>query len=113
MKALIIGGGIAGPVTGMALRKAGLDGEIFEAHERSAEGVGSFLTVAVNGLSALRAVDMDPRGLRGGFQTPLFAMYLANGEKIGELHNGPALPDGLVSLTIKRSDLYEALRDEA
>jgi len=112
MKALIIGGGIAGPVAAMALQRAGIEPVIFEAHERSADHVGAFLTVAVNGLQALRAIDLDPRRLPG-IATPRFAIYLGDGRKIAELANGPTLPDGTVSLTLKRADLYAALRDEA
>jgi FAD-dependent urate hydroxylase len=112
MKALIVGGGIAGPVAAMALQRAGVEPVVFEAHPRGADGVGAFLTVAVNGLEALRAIGIDPAALPG-FPTPRFAMYLGDGRKLAELDNGPVLPDGTVSLTIKRSDLYAALRDEA
>ena len=52
-KALVIGGGIAGPVAAMALRKAGLEPVIFEAHGRGADGVGAFLSLAGNGVRAL------------------------------------------------------------
>ncbi|MEU8321344.1 hypothetical protein AB0C33_23600 [Nonomuraea sp. NPDC048881] len=40
MKALIIGCGIGGPVTAMALQAAGIDAEIHEAYPRGAENVG-------------------------------------------------------------------------
>ncbi len=42
--ALVIGGGIAGPVAAMALRQAGIEATVYEAHPRSAEGIGVFLT---------------------------------------------------------------------
>ena len=112
MKALVIGGGIAGSVAAMALQRAGLAPEIFEAHDGSADGVGAFLTLAVNGLTALRAIGVSPNQLPG-FATPRFAMYLGNGRKIGEIDNGPTLADGTVSLTLRRSELYARLRDEA
>jgi 2-polyprenyl-6-methoxyphenol hydroxylase-like FAD-dependent oxidoreductase len=112
MKALVIGGGIAGPVAAMALQQAGIEPVVFEAHQRGADGVGAFLTLAVNGLTALRAIGIDPECL-AGIATPRFAMYLGNGRKIGELANGPELADGTVSLTLKRADLYGALRDES
>ena len=35
-KALIIGGGIAGPVTAMALQRAGIDPVVYEAYDTSA-----------------------------------------------------------------------------
>ncbi|GAA3127765.1 FAD-dependent monooxygenase [Planomonospora alba] len=104
-RALIIGGGIAGPVTAMALQRAGVDGEVFEAYDHGAEGVGAFLTLAVNGLEALR-----PLGLHGlvadlGVDTPRMRITNARGKPLAVLHQP--------SRTLKRADLYRALRDEA
>jgi 2-polyprenyl-6-methoxyphenol hydroxylase-like FAD-dependent oxidoreductase len=112
-KVLIIGGGLAGPVTAMALRRVGIDAVVYEAHDRGADGVGAFLTLAVNGMDALRALDLDTTVLKEGFDTPRFAFYTGTGKKLAEFRNGPTRPDGTVSQTIKRADLYRALRDEA
>ncbi|MEQ7011298.1 FAD-dependent monooxygenase [Actinopolymorpha sp. B17G11] len=110
-KAIIIGAGITGPVTAMALRQAGLDATIYEAYDRSADGVGAFLTVAVNGLAALRLIAVDARDF-GGFDTPVLAMQNSAGRPLGTFAIGR--PDnGLVSQSIRRSDLYIGLRDEA
>src|SRR4029079_9041708 len=60
MRALIVGAGIAGPVTAMALQQVGIEPVIVEAHARGDAEVGSYLTVTPNGLDALaagRAVD--------------------------------------------------------
>ena len=57
-RALVIGGGIAGPVVGMALQRVGIESTVFEANPVPADGLGSFLTVASNGLDALQAVDV-------------------------------------------------------
>ena len=54
--ALVIGGGIAGPAAAMALQKAGIEAVVYEAHSTSAEGVGTFLTLATNGVDALRTL---------------------------------------------------------
>lgn len=51
--ALIVGGGIAGPAAAMAFQKAGIDSVVCEAHPGGADGTGSFLTLAVNGIDAL------------------------------------------------------------
>jgi NADPH-dependent 2,4-dienoyl-CoA reductase/sulfur reductase-like enzyme len=40
-RALIIGGGVAGPVTAMALQRAGIDAVVYEAYPPSTEDVGS------------------------------------------------------------------------
>src|SRR6185503_2638527 len=57
--ALVIGGGIAGPVVAMALRKAGIEAAVYEAYATTADGVGGTLTVAPNGLDALGIVGAD------------------------------------------------------
>jgi len=54
--ALVIGAGIAGPVAAMALRKAGIQPTVYEAHPTRAEGTGTFLTIASNGIDALRVI---------------------------------------------------------
>jgi 2-polyprenyl-6-methoxyphenol hydroxylase-like FAD-dependent oxidoreductase len=112
-RALIIGGGIAGPITGIALRRAGIDAVVCEAYDRSAEDVGAFLTLAVNGLDALAALDLDGLVRDLGIDTPRFAFFSGTGKRLGEIANGPTRPDGTVSQTVKRADLYGALRDEA
>jgi FAD-dependent urate hydroxylase len=112
--ALVIGGGIAGPVAAMALRQAGIDATIYEAHvPSSAEEAGSYLTVAVNGLDALRAIDADKPVLEAGFPTPTNVLYSGTGRRIGVVSNGGTLPDGTTAHTVKRARLYRALHQEA
>ena len=53
--AIVVGGGIAGPVTAIALRKAGIEATVYEAYEGTAEGIGGALTLAPNGIAALDA----------------------------------------------------------
>jgi 2-polyprenyl-6-methoxyphenol hydroxylase-like FAD-dependent oxidoreductase len=113
MKALIIGCGIGGPATAMALRKAGIDAEIFEAYQDTAEGVGSFLNVASNGLDALRVLGAHRGVMAAGIPTPHMVMWSGSGKRLGEVANGLALDDGTVSHTILRADLYRIVRDEA
>jgi 2-polyprenyl-6-methoxyphenol hydroxylase-like FAD-dependent oxidoreductase len=54
--ALVVGGGIAGPVTALALTKAGIQATVFEAHPAAADGVGAMLSLAPNGLDALQTI---------------------------------------------------------
>jgi FAD-dependent urate hydroxylase len=102
MNALIIGGGIAGPATAMALRKAGIDAVVYEAHPTSADGNGVFLTLASNGIDALRVLDVDKPA---GFATPGITLRSWTGKRLGETRAG--------GTTVKRADLYRALHDEA
>jgi 2-polyprenyl-6-methoxyphenol hydroxylase-like FAD-dependent oxidoreductase len=60
--ALVIGGGIAGPVAATALAMAGIDAAIYEARPAdpaSANGIGGSLALEPNGLAALRVVGAD------------------------------------------------------
>jgi 2-polyprenyl-6-methoxyphenol hydroxylase-like FAD-dependent oxidoreductase len=111
--ALVIGGGIAGPVTAMALQRAGIDAVVYEAHAQTTEEVGSYLTVAANGLDALRAIDADKPVLAAGFATPVNVLSSTSGRPLGTVSNGGRLPDGTVSHTVKRPRLYRALHEEA
>ncbi|HTE68378.1 MAG TPA: NAD(P)/FAD-dependent oxidoreductase [Actinomycetes bacterium] len=111
--ALVIGGGVAGPVTAMALQRAGIDAVVYEAHPQTTEEVGSYLTVATNGLDALRAIDAHEPVLAAGFPTPTNVLLSATGRRLGIVSNGGRLPDGTVSHTIKRARLYRALHQQA
>jgi len=113
MKALIIGGGVAGPVTAMALQRAGIEAVVYEAHVPTGREAGAYLTVATNGLDALRAIGADGPVLAAGFPTPTNLLLSATGRRLGAVSNGGALPDGTVSHTIRRARLYQALHDEA
>jgi 2-polyprenyl-6-methoxyphenol hydroxylase-like FAD-dependent oxidoreductase len=60
--ALIIGGGIAGPVAATALTMAGIGAEVYEARPadpEAANGIGGSLALEPNGLAALRIIDAD------------------------------------------------------
>jgi FAD-dependent urate hydroxylase len=110
--ALISGGGIAGTVAAIALHRAGWRPRVFESRPAGvADERGAFLTVAVNGLTALRALDLDPgRVLAAGFPTPELIMSTGRGRRLGVLPLGGPTDDGTVTTTIRRADLYAALR---
>jgi 2-polyprenyl-6-methoxyphenol hydroxylase-like FAD-dependent oxidoreductase len=102
--ALIIGGGIAGPVTAMALQRVGIDSVVYEAYGRGSDGVGAFLTLAVNGLEALDILDLKDTVCGLGMQTPAMKL-ISRGRELA------AQP--MPARTVARTDLYQALRDEA
>ena len=112
-RALVIGAGIAGPVTGMALGKADIEAAVFHAYPLMPEDVGSFLTVATNGLDALRAIGADQTVLATGFPTACNLMVSGTGKRLGTVSNGGALRDGTVAHTVKRARLNRALHQEA
>ncbi|WP_117215654.1 FAD-dependent oxidoreductase [Allorhizocola rhizosphaerae] len=103
--ALIIGGGIAGPVTAMALQRAGIGAEVYEAHGRGSDGVGAFLTLAANGLAALRELELDHVAGELGMDSSRMQMLNGRGKVLASVRHP--------SRTLKRAELYQALRDEA
>jgi 2-polyprenyl-6-methoxyphenol hydroxylase-like FAD-dependent oxidoreductase len=111
--ALVIGAGVAGPVAAMALQRAGVEATVYEAHPAAADDVGAFLTLQVNGVSALRAIDAEQAVAGLGFPTPTMRFRSGTGKLLGQVSTGAPLADGTVGVTLRRSDLYRALQDEA
>lgn len=110
MHALIIGGGIAGPLVALALQRAGLTSSVFEAQNRELSlNNGAWLTVAVNGLDALRTLGLHQQVMRAGFATPHIELVSGTGKPLGSVALGGALSDGTVTHSIKRSSLTRVL----
>jgi 2-polyprenyl-6-methoxyphenol hydroxylase-like FAD-dependent oxidoreductase len=113
MKALIIGGGIAGPVTALALQRAGIDATIYESHPRTDGDVGSFFTVTANGLTALDAVGALGVARQAGFPTRRNVLWNHAGRRLASIPLDATLPGSPAALTMKRSQLARLLQDEA
>ncbi|WP_433890254.1 FAD-dependent monooxygenase [Streptomyces sp. CA-111067] len=64
MHALVIGGGVAGPATAVALRSIGVDVTICEARPAEDKDVGLWVMVAPNGLAALETLGLKETVLR-------------------------------------------------
>lgn len=109
--ALVVGGGIAGPVAAMALQRAGIDAVVHEARATAPPDAGAFLTLQVNGIDALRAIDVDVSGL--GFPTPSIRLRSGTGRVLGEVGTGEPLADGTTAVAVRRSELHAALDAEA
>ena len=108
--AIVIGGGIAGPATALALRRVGIDAAIYEKYQSSAEGLGGMLMVAPNGLRALSIIGLEDAVSAVG--QPMERMVIADGRgrRVMEFGGVPGLPP---SRLMWRSDLYRVLRDAA
>lgn len=106
--ALVIGGGIAGPVTAVALRKAGIDATVFEAYPGPAYNIGSELGFAPNGLAALDVIDAGD-AVRD-VSLPLPRMRMSIGDKMIEL---PSSSDAEPMRVVERSELHRVLHDHA
>jgi 2-polyprenyl-6-methoxyphenol hydroxylase-like FAD-dependent oxidoreductase len=107
-RALVIGGGIAGPVAALALRRAGIDATIYEAYPSTADGIGGTLALAPNGLAALEIVGAADDVRR--MAIPIDRTVMSFGSRRVEL---PWLPDLPPMQLVRRSDLYRALHDRA
>jgi FAD-dependent urate hydroxylase len=112
-KALVIGGGIGGPVAAMALHRAGIQATVHEAASAPADYAGLFLNTSSNGLDVLRTLDIDVAGQADGFPMPRRVMWSGTGKRLGEVANGVQLPDGTVSMAVKRGLLQRVLDLEA
>lgn len=115
MHVVIIGGGIAGPVLGVALRRAGIDATIYEANDEQGLGGGAFLQLAPNGVNALGSIGLADLAQRaGGFATSGIRFANARGRTIGALDSGGERQRyGAANVLVKRADLHAALREAA
>ena len=108
--ALVIGGGIAGPVAAMALQKAGIDAVVYEAYPSAADGAGGGLTLAPNGLDALDVIGLGDLVRPAGLPTTGIVLQDWKGKRLGEFGNPPGVPP---MQFFYRSDLYRVLYEEA
>ncbi|MER6425146.1 NAD(P)/FAD-dependent oxidoreductase [Streptomyces sp. NPDC001137] len=112
-RVLVIGGGTAGTATALALHKAGFEVTVHEAHPRSAEDLGAFLTLASNGMRALAQLDAAAAVTALGF--PLTSMRVLDhaGAELAQVPLGEAADPLLRYRCLRRGDLTTALRAEA
>lgn len=111
--AIVVGAGVAGTAAAMALNKAGIETAVLEARSSAREPDGVMLTLATNGIDALRALNADNAVLDLGFPTPEIGLRSYTGKRLGATRTGGTLADGTVSRTLRRADLVAALRAEA
>lgn len=106
--ALVIGGGIAGPVAATALRKAGIAARVYEAYPGPAYTIGSGLALAPNGVAALDIIGAGDR-IRD-IATPVPKMNMSVGGKMLSM----PVPGGLPPLQlVDRSELHRQLHEHA
>jgi 2-polyprenyl-6-methoxyphenol hydroxylase-like FAD-dependent oxidoreductase len=106
--ALVIGGGIAGPVAAMALQKAGIEPTVYEAYPSPATTIGGALAIAPNGVAALATI-----GARGAVleqAIPISAQVMAVGGRRIEMPKLEGLPPLQM---VDRTGLHLALHDAA
>ncbi len=113
MRILIIGGGIAGTATALALHQAGFEVSVHEAHPDSAEDMGAFLTLAGNGMHALAQIGAAEAVAAVGFPLTTMRLLAGTGAGIADVPLGE--PDQPLTRyrCLRRGELNRALQAEA
>lgn len=107
MKITIIGAGIAGLTTAIALRKSGFETEIFEAAP-VIDHVGSGLGLAPNAFKALSVIGLADKIRRCGSKMYFFEIHNKNGKVLSKVSGN----DFGENIAIHRADLHNALVEE-
>ena len=113
MKAVVTGGGVAGSACAIALARIGADVTVYEAYQDPAGPVGSYVSLAVNGLRVLDALGCLTAVQRAGFPVARQRMWSGSGKLLGDVARNRRPGDELRSVTLLRADLVSTLRAEA
>lgn len=106
--ALVIGGGIAGHTTAMALQKAGIDATVYEAYPSPVEALGGPIALAANGVAGLQVIGAESAVLDHSY--PISRQVTQIGAKTIRM---PGLADVPAMRLILRQELYVALQSLA
>jgi 2-polyprenyl-6-methoxyphenol hydroxylase-like FAD-dependent oxidoreductase len=113
MKITVVGGGVAGSAAAVALSRAGTRVTMYEAYGDPAGPVGSYVSLAVNGLRALDALGCLTPVSTAGFPVARQRMWSGRGKLLGDVARGRRPGDPLHSITVMRADLVTVLRQAA
>src|SRR5690348_525249 len=102
-KAIIVGGGVAGSATAIALQRIGIDAAVYEADDMLTSYRGSFLVIARNGVNALRTLEVFEPVMARGFWVARMELRSGTGKRLGELGSSAE------GLAIERGELAAAL----
>ena len=109
MRAIVVGGGVAGPATALALRRVGVEPVVLEARTAEEMAAGSYLTLAPNGVHAADELGVGERLRAEAFPTRRNELVSGTGRVLGSVTLGAPLPDGCSGLTLKRPALARLL----
>src|SRR5215471_9647858 len=106
-RAIIIGGGIAGPAASLFLQRAGIESQIFEAYPEPTT-IGGGFQIAPNGMRVLNALGLADRVRAAGVTSTNFVFRNQQGEVISQMD----LSGSGYGVTIMRAALHQILLDE-
>jgi 2-polyprenyl-6-methoxyphenol hydroxylase-like FAD-dependent oxidoreductase len=107
-KAIIIGAGIAGPVSAIFLKRAGIDAQVFEAWPHST-GIGGGLQIAPNGMHVLAEVGLADEMIHKGSIAEAFEFYSQSGTRLGSINKNMQQRFGQPAVNMCRATLLEAI----
>lgn len=111
-KALIIGGGIAGPITAIFLKKVGIEADVFEAWPHST-GIGGGLQIAPNGMHVLAEAGLADEMIRRGSICESIEFFSRSGTPLASVNREMAARFGQPAVNMRRSTLNEAILEKA
>src|SRR6201993_4566728 len=111
-KALIIGAGIAGPVTAILLKKAGFEVAVYEGWPYST-CIGGGLQIAPNGMRVLAEIGLADELIRGGSVCESIDFYSQSGSPLGSVNRDMEQRFGMPSVSMRRAMLNEVIVDKA
>ncbi|MGH7130946.1 MAG: FAD-dependent monooxygenase [Phycisphaerales bacterium] len=109
MRTTIIGAGIGGLTTAIALRRAGLEVQVFERAPEPRE-VGAGIGLWGNAVGALRRIDLADRVLARGESMQTAEFRLASGKRLSTMHAAEFRSRGLEPIAlVHRAELLDEL----
>lgn len=105
-RAIVIGGGIAGPALSLFLHRGGVAPQIFEAYPRPAT-IGGAFNIAPNGMRVMAALGLAGRVAAAGAPSSAFAFRNHHGRTIGRID----LRRSGTGVTIRRAAFHQILLD--
>ncbi|MFJ5231452.1 FAD-dependent oxidoreductase [Kitasatospora sp. NPDC088391] len=109
---VVVGGGIAGTATALALHKAGHEPVVHEAHPETGEDIGAFMTLASNGMRALAGFDAAAAVARAGFDVTRMNVLDETGTELAAVPLGEADHPLTRYRCLRRAELATVLRAE-
>jgi len=106
--AIVVGGGIAGPVAATALQRADISATVYEAYPGVSDGIGGDLALAANGMRALEIIGVDDAVRE--IALPITGQVMAVNGRGFEL---PSLQGVEPLQMVGRGELQRVLRDRA
>jgi len=107
-RAIVIGGGIAGPALSLFLERGGIVPQIFEAYPEPST-IGGAFQIAPNGMRVMAALGLADRVTSAGAPSSAFEFRNHDGRTIGHID----LRRSGVGVTILRADFHRLLVEEA